>query len=291
MYIEEFEKYLKNIKIYSEKTITSYMYDLKDYSNFLEKNHLKITDDTKETMSKYLNHLNEKKISKRSISRHLSTMRTYYEYLKKEKIINNNIFQGIKNPKIDKKIPTFINHEDLNHIIHSFTQSDIGKRDHLIVELLYATGLRVGELVNIKLKNIDFGAQSIKVVGKGNKERYVFYNTTTSELLKDYLKIRAKTQKTSNEYLLLNDKGNKITEAKVRQIIKNTLIKTGIKNKITPHTFRHTFATDLLNAGADLVNVKELLGHASLNTTSIYTHITNDRIKEVYNKTHPRAKR
>ncbi len=291
MYIEEFEKYLKNIKIYSEKTITSYMYDLKDYSNFLEKNHLKITDDTKETMSKYLNHLNEKKISKRSISRHLSTMRTYYEYLKKEKIINNNIFQGIKNPKIDKKIPTFINHEDLNHIIHSFTQSDIGKRDHLIVELLYATGLRVGELVNIKLKNIDFGAQSIKVVGKGNKERYVFYNTTTSELLKDYLKIRAKTQKTSNEYLLLNDKGNKITEAKVRQIIKNTLIKTGIKNKITPHTFRHTFATDLLNAGADLVNVKELLGHASLNTTSIYTHITNDRIKEVYNKAHPRAKR
>lgn len=291
MYIEEFEKYLKNIKIYSEKTITSYMYDLKDYSNFLEKNHLKITDDTKETMSKYLNHLNEKKISKRSISRHLSTMRTYYEYLKKEKIINNNIFQGIKNPKIDKKIPTFINHEDLNHIIHSFTQSDIGKRDHLIVELLYATGLRVGELVNIKLKNIDFGAQSIKVVGKGNKERYVFYNTTTSELLKDYLKIRAKTQKTSNEYLLLNDKGNKITEAKVRQIIKNTLIKTGIKSKITPHTFRHTFATDLLNAGADLVNVKELLGHASLNTTSIYTHITNDRIKEVYNKTHPRAKR
>lgn len=290
MYIEEFEKYLKNIKIYSEKTITSYMYDLKDYSNFLEKNHLKITDDTKETMSKYLNHLNEKKISKRSISRHLSTMRTYYEYLKKEKIINNNIFQGIKNPKIDKKIPTFINHEDLNHIIHSFTQSDIGKRDHLIVELLYATGLRVGELVNIKLKNIDFGAQSIKVVGKGNKERYVFYNTTTSELLKDYLKIRAKTQKTSNEYLLLNDKGNKITEAKVRQIIKNTLIKTGIKNKITPHTFRHTFATDLLNAGADLVNVKELLGHASLNTTSIYTHITNDRIKEVYNKAHPRAK-
>ena len=289
MYIEEFEKYLKNIKIYSEKTITNYMYDLKDYSNFLEKNHLKITDDTKETMSKYLNHLNEKKISKRSISRHLSTMRTYYEYLKKEKIINNNIFQGIKNPKIDKKIPTFINHEDLNHIIHSFTQSDIGKRDHLIVELLYATGLRVGELVNIKLKNIDFGAQSIKVVGKGNKERYVFYNTTTSELLKDYLKIRAKTQKTSNEYLLLNDKGNKITEAKVRQIIKNTLIKTGIKNKITPHTFRHTFATDLLNAGADLVNVKELLGHASLNTTSIYTHITNDRIKEVYNKTHPRA--
>ena len=178
-----------------------------------------------------------------------------------------------------------------NHIIHSFTQSDIGKRDHLIVELLYATGLRVGELVNIKLKNIDFGAQSIKVVGKGNKERYVFYNTTTSELLKDYLKIRAKTQKTSNEYLLLNDKGNKITEAKVRQIIKNTLIKTGIKNKITPHTFRHTFATDLLNAGADLVNVKELLGHASLNTTSIYTHITNDRIKEVYNKAHPRAKR
>lgn len=291
MYIEEFEKYLKNIKIYSEKTITSYMYDLKDYSNFLEKNHLKITDDTKETMSKYLNHLNEKKLSKRSISRHLSTMRTYYEYLKKEKIINNNIFQGIKNPKIDKKIPTFINHEDLNHIIHSFTQSDIGKRDHLIVELLYATGLRVGELVNIKLKNIDFGAQSIKVVGKGNKERYVFYNTTTSELLKDYLKIRAKTQKTSNEYLLLNDKGNKITEAKVRQIIKNTLIKTGIKNKITPHTFRHTFATDLLNAGADLVNVKELLGHASLNTTSIYTHITNDRIKEVYNKAHPRAKR
>ncbi len=290
MYIEEFKKYLKYIKIYSEKTINSYMYDLKDYQIFLTKNNISINEDKKDIVSKYLNYLNEKKISKRSISRHLSTIRTYYEYLKKEHIIENNIFKDVKNPKIDRKIPSFINHQEMSIIINSCKDKGIGLRDHLIIELLYATGLRVGELVNIKLKNIDFSSQSIKVVGKGDKERYVFYNNTTNKILHKYLKDRNNIQSKNNEYLLLNDKGNKISEAKVRQIIKNILIKTGIKSKITPHTFRHTFATDLLNEGADLVNVKELLGHSSLNTTSIYTHITNDRIKEVYNKAHPKAK-
>ena len=128
------------------------------------------------------------------------------------------------------------------------------------------------------------------MLGKGSKERYVFYNNTTKEVLKKYLVVRKKLQKKENDYLLLNDKGTPIKEASVRKIIQTTLMKCGIKSKITPHTFRHTFATDLLNQGLDLVNVKELLGHASLNTTSIYTHITNDRIKEVYQNTHPRAK-
>ena len=128
------------------------------------------------------------------------------------------------------------------------------------------------------------------MLGKGSKERYVFYNNTTKEVLKKYLVVRKKLQKKANDYLLLNDKGTPIKEASVRKIIQTTLMKCGIKSKITPHTFRHTFATDLLNQGLDLVNVKELLGHASLNTTSIYTHITNDRIKEVYQNTHPRAK-
>ena len=257
---------------------------------FLEKNNLTIKDDNDKTLKLYLNYVYDKKISNKSISRHLSSLRTYYDFLKKENIVTENIFKNVKNPKIEKTIPNFISHGKLNEIFTSFNDSDLDIRNRLVIELLYATGLRVGELVNIKIKDIDFGAQSIKVLGKGSKERYVFYNNTTKEVLKKYLVVRKKLQKKENDYLLLNDKGTPIKEASVRKIIQTTLMKCGIKSKITPHTFRHTFATDLLNQGLDLVNVKELLGHASLNTTSIYTHITNDRIKEVYQNTHPRAK-
>lgn len=290
MYEEEFLNYLKNIRLYSKKTVASYEYDLKDYALFLEKNNLTIKDDNDKTLKLYLNYVYDKKISNKSISRHLSSLRTYYDFLKKENIVTENIFKNVKNPKIEKTIPNFISHDKLNEIFTSFNDSNLDIRNRLVIELLYATGLRVGELVNIKIKDIDFGAQSIKVLGKGSKERYVFYNNTTKEVLKKYLVVRKKLQKKENDYLLLNDKGTPIKEASVRKIIQTTLMKCGIKSKITPHTFRHTFATDLLNQGLDLVNVKELLGHASLNTTSIYTHITNDRIKEVYQNTHPRAK-
>lgn len=290
MYEEEFLNYLKNIRLYSKKTVASYEYDLKDYALFLEKNNLTIKDDNDKTLKLYLNYIYDKKISNKSISRHLSSLRTYYDFLKKENIVTENIFKNVKNPKIEKNIPNFISRDKLNEIFTSFNDSNLDIRNRLVIELLYATGLRVGELVNIKIKDIDFGAQSIKVLGKGSKERYVFYNNTTKEVLKKYLVVRKKIQKKENDYLLLNDKGTPIKEASVRKIIQTTLMKCGIKSKITPHTFRHTFATDLLNQGLDLVNVKELLGHASLNTTSIYTHITNDRIKEVYQNTHPRAK-
>lgn len=290
MYEEEFLNYLKNIRLYSKKTVASYEYDLKDYALFLEKNNLTIKDDNDKTLKLYLNYIYDKKISNKSISRHLSSLRTYYDFLKKENIVTENIFKNLKNPKIEKNIPNFISRDKLNEIFTSFNDSNLDIRNRLVIELLYATGLRVGELVNIKIKDIDFGAQSIKVLGKGSKERYVFYNNTTKEVLKKYLVVRKKLQKKVNDYLLLNDKGTPIKEASVRKIIQTTLMKCGIKSKITPHTFRHTFATDLLNQGLDLVNVKELLGHASLNTTSIYTHITNDRIKEVYQNTHPRAK-
>lgn len=290
MYEEEFLNYLKNIRLYSKKTVASYEYDLKDYALFLEKNNLTIKDDNDKTLKLYLNYIYDKKISNKSISRHLSSLRTYYDFLKKENIVTENIFKNVKNPKIEKNIPNFISRDKLNEIFTSFNDSNLDIRNRLVIELLYATGLRVGELVNIKIKDIDFGAQSIKVLGKGSKERYVFYNNTTKEVLKKYLVVRKKLQKKENDYLLLNDKGTPIKEASVRKIIQTTLMKCGIKSKITPHTFRHTFATDLLNQGLDLVNVKELLGHASLNTTSIYTHITNDRIKEVYQNTHPRAK-
>lgn len=290
MYEEEFLNYLKNIRLYSKKTVASYEYDLKDYALFLEKNNLTIKDDNDKTLKLYLNYVYDKKISNKSISRHLSSLRTYYDFLKKENIVTENIFKNVKNPKIEKNIPNFISRDKLNEIFTSFNDSNLDIRNRLVIELLYATGLRVGELVNIKIKDIDFGAQSIKVLGKGSKERYVFYNNTTKEVLKKYLVVRKKLQKKANDYLLLNDKGTPIKEASVRKIIQTTLMKCGIKSKITPHTFRHTFATDLLNQGLDLVNVKELLGHASLNTTSIYTHITNDRIKEVYQNTHPRAK-
>lgn len=286
----EFFDYLGNILLYSTKTIQNYYYDLKDYNNFLNINNLNVKETNHETVKKYLDYIYNKDLTAKTISRRLSALRTYYHFLEKNKVVKENIFKEIKNPKLDKRIPTFIDHDKLNMMFDTFNESNLGIRNRLVLELLYATGLRVGELVNIKLNDIDFFNMSIKVLGKGSKERYVFYNDVCDAVLKDYLKVRKKIIKKEQDYLLLNDKGTKISEAKVRKIIKEVLLKCGIKSKITPHTLRHTFATDLLNEGADLINVKELLGHSSLNTTSIYTHVTSERIKQVYNATHPRAK-
>ena len=194
--------------------------------------------------------------------------------------------------KKDGSLPKYIKDNDLEKLFNSFNKENpFEQRNLLILEMLYATGIRVGELVNIKLNDIDHYNKSIKILGKGRKERIVFYGSFCEDILELYLHSgRKDLLKSSNDYLFLNKNGTRLSSRYIGKMIDNVIRKCEIEYHISPHTLRHTFATDMLNAGADLMSVKELLGHSSINTTAIYTHVTNEQIKKVYAFAHPRSK-
>ena len=292
-YIDMYLEYLKIERKYSDKTIISYKDDLIEYNEFLLNNFTNILSISSEISYKYMKYLYDRGITKSSISRKLSSIRGLYNYLIREDITKDNYFNNISNPKREKYLPKFLKDSELEKLF-SVCNDDtpIEQRDTLIIELLCATGIRVSELVNIKIKDINRKEKLIKVLGKGNKERIVIYNNHTKKALDTYLKDGYNYfNKKSSEYLILNKNGNKLSERYIREIINKKVSQASLDIKISPHTLRHTFATDILENGMDLMTVKELLGHESLNTTSIYTHITNEQIKKTYNLAHPRAKK
>lgn len=292
-YIDKYLEYLKVERKYSKKTILSYKDDLIEYNEFLGNNFTNILNIDMNIVNNYMKYLYDRKITKSSISRKLSSIRGLYNYLVREDIIKENHFNKIQNPKRELYLPKFLKDEELDKIFSVCNYNNpTEERDTLIIELLYATGVRVSELVNIKIKDINREEKLIKVLGKGNKERMVIYNNHTKKALDTYLKDGYNYfNKKSSEYLILNKNGNKLSERYIREIINKKVSQASLDIKISPHTLRHTFATDILENGADLMTVKELLGHESLNTTSIYTHITNEQIKKTYNLAHPRAKK
>ena len=291
--ILDFLKCLKNEKNYSKYTIINYGKDLKLFEKFLEEE--KISDIKKidyKIIRQYLSFLYDFDYENKTIARNLSTIRSFFKYLMKENIIKNNPMILIENPKLDKKLPKVLNSIEVDDILNiPDNETPLGQRDSLILELIYSTGIRVGELVNIKIQDIDFNDKKIIITGKGNKERIVLFGNVLLKKLNLYLNDgRKKLIKNSIDYLVLNSQGNKITSRGVELIIDKILKKGGITYKISPHTLRHTFATHMLNNGADLKTVQELLGHESLSTTQIYTHVSNERLRTVYLNTHPRGK-
>ncbi len=288
-YIDDFIKYLKIIKKDSNYTMINYKDDLEELYDF----HIDLINIDEVIVREYLEYLYSKGLNRNTISRKLSAIRSFYNYLLKENIIKTNYFNSISNPKKDKSLPKYAKDNDLEKMFNSFNkEKPLDQRNLLILEMLYATGIRVSELVNIKNNDIDLYNNSIKILGKGSKERIVFYGSFCEDILKIYLKEgRKELLKNNNtDYLFINKNGTRLSDRYIRKIIDNVVKKCSIDYHISPHTLRHTFATDMLNAGADLMSVKELLGHESLNTTSIYTHVSNEQIKRVYNDAHPRAK-
>ena len=292
--INEFINVLKNEKKYSENTIISYQSDLDLFKFFLiEKGVSKINSVDYQVIRSFLNYLYEKKYSNRAIARHISSLRSFFKYLKKLNIIDSNPMILISNPKIEKKLPKVIYYNELEEIMKTpDLNTPLGVRDSLILELLYSTGVRVSELVNIKISDINFNKKEIRILGKGSKERIVLYGSKCSNILEHYIHdIRSNlyNEKYSSEWLLLSKTGKQINQREIRFIIDDIVNKAGLKMHISPHVLRHTFATDLLNNGADLRSVQQLLGHESLSTTTIYTHISNERLRNVYLSSHPRA--
>ena len=288
-YVDDFLEYLLVVKKHSDNTIIGYRVDILEFNEFMNNNLLNVT---KDDINSYLKYLFDNDVSKSSISRKLSSLRSFYNYLLKKDIVKENYFKMIKIPKKEGNLPKFVKEEDIDKMFSiPDTRTWIGMRNIVIIRMLYATGVRVSELTNIKLNDININDRTIRILGKGSKERIVVFGNNTKEALDLYLaRGRRQVDFNNSEYLFLNKDGNKLSTRYVRKIIDDIIVKASINMHVSPHMLRHTFATGMLNNGADLVSVKDLLGHESLNTTSIYTHVSDEKIREIYNMAHPRAK-
>ena len=292
--IDRFIEYLKYQRNYSNFTCNNYNKDLNEYNSFILNNKINYKNMDYNEAKEYVIYLNKKNDAISTISRKLSSLRTFYKYLVLNNKVESNPFLLVSSPKKEKKIPKFINYNNMEEILNvPNIKTKEGQRERVILEVLYASGVRVSELVNIKLKDIDFSNKNILILGKGSKERLVSFGDYALEYINLYLKEGRKLllDGVKSDYLIVGKKSEKLTTRRVEQIIDDIIKRTSIKLNITPHMFRHTFATHLLDNGCDLLVVQELLGHASLSSTEIYTHVSNEYLREVYLKCHPRNKR
>lgn len=288
--LENYLKYLQYQKNYSLHTITSYEEDIKEFLEYIKSENINMFKITYDEIRFYLMYLSKKKDINSTISRKISALRSFYKYLQNNNKIDNNPFTLINLPKKDKKLPRFFFYNELEELFNTpKLNTPLGQRDRLILEMLYATGVRVSELVSIRI--FDISDHTIKILGKGNKERIVRFGDYCDEILKMYLNDGHYKLNADSDYLFLNNNGEQLTDRGVRYLLDKIISKTTIEKKISPHMLRHSFATHLLNEGCDILTVQELLGHESLSATAIYTHVTNDRLKDVYFRTHPRARK
>lgn len=283
-YIIEYKKYLLIDRKYSNNTISSYMNDLKNYNKFIN------NDIKKVTKQQILSFIEEEKNNKsdKSVAHTLTVLRNFYNYLEKENIIKDNPTTKIDLPKLRKTLPNVLTNEEINKILDIKLKTKKDYRDKAMLELMYAAGIRISELINIKVNEIDLVNDTVLINGKGSKERLIPIDDISIKYVKEYLDIyRNQLLKNKNtDYLFLNNRGEKITRQSLFKTIKKIALEKGIKKELSPHTLRHSFATNMLENGADLRSIQELLGHSNISTTQIYTHVSN-KIKQENYKNHP----
>lgn len=283
-YINKFISYLEIEKNYSSHTILNYKKDLEELTAFIQATPLERVDYL--ILRRFLAQLRTKNHKPRTIARKLSSLRSFFKFLQKEGLIKNNPTVLLLSPKLDKPLPHFLSEEDMVKFIESpIKDKRTGRRDQAILETLYSTGIRVSELVGLNIENVDFISNIVKVAGKGKKERIVPIGQHALKAIRDYID----TRKFNSSVVFLNKSGGRLTARSVGNIVQKYIKLTSITQHLSPHVLRHSFATHLLNRGADLRSVQELLGHVNLSTTQIYTHVTTERLKKVYEKAHPRA--
>jgi len=295
-YLEKYRAYLQNERYYSPHTINNYTKDILEYLKYLEQDNITLTNTGLNLARNYAYTLANKNLKPTSINRKLSSIRNFYRFLITQEVVKSNPFDAIETIKTEKKLPNYLYLDDLETLFNSIDQSTpLGVRNYCLLELLYGTGIRVSELCNIKLHDIDFYNNNILITGKGNKQRYVPIHESLREVLITYLNFaRNELLKDSDEIvdnLFVNHRGGPLTSRGVRDILKNLVNESGLNVKISPHVLRHSFATHMLDYGADLRSVQKLLGHENLSTTQIYTHVSKEKLKESYLQHHPRAKK
>ncbi|MDI6861244.1 MAG: site-specific tyrosine recombinase XerD [Caldisericia bacterium] len=284
---ETFISYLEFEKEFSKNTILSYKNDLDDFKEYLELIKKDIYEIDKKDAFNYLIFLSKKKLKPSSLRRKISAIRSFYKFLIREELILTDPTQDLVFPKNEKKLPQVLTVEEIEKLINVIDNKTLkGKRDRAIVELLYSSGLRVSEIINLKVSDLDFENNYLKCFGKGSKERIVPFGELAKTYIVDYLEERKKL-KIESEFLFINKKGEKLLRQHINNILKRYSKKAKLKKRVHPHMLRHSFATHLLERGADLRSVQELLGHVDISTTQIYTHLTKDYLREIYLNTHP----
>lgn len=294
--LDQFLHYIKNQRQYSDLTIEAYRSDLSQFIEFAENNHDNRTIDAQDVdtllIRNFLGHLLKLGLEKRSIARKLSAVKSFFKYLFRNEIIMINPASVVTAPKKDYKLPTVLSIDQARKLMELPPNDTFeGLRDRAILELLYGSGLRLGEILNLRKEDVDLSSDYVRVLGKRNKERILPVGSYSKKALLEYLKIRTEEIKHFKDpaVIFVNAKGNKLYPLAVQNMTKKYMMQLSEQEHLSPHVLRHTFATHLLDQGADLLVVKELLGHESLSTTQIYTHVSMERLKKVYRQAHPRA--
>lgn len=285
---EKFAHYLSIEKNFSAHTLRGYTADLEELSELLgDKDPREVTH---LDLRKFLAHLKERNLSKRTMVRKLAAVRSFFKFLFRERLIKKNPADSIFTPKLDKHLPGFLDADKTVRLVTAPCGEDKScLRDRALLEVLYSTGMRVSELVGLNQDDVDLIAGAVKVRGKGKKERIAMLGKESQQALRGYLNERKAMGWASKQPVFLNTKGTRLTDRSVRRVVDKYVKRCSIEEKISPHSIRHSFATHLLNNGADLRSVQELLGHKNLSTTQIYTHMGSERLREIYSKAHPRA--
>ncbi len=296
--IGSFLDYLTYERNVSPNTIHAYRDDLESFVGFLCNDYLTMGRDLLDlkrvdhlAVRAYLAHLSRRKLSRATVARHLSALRSFFKYLVREGVVESNPARTVATPKPEKHLPTVMQPADVALLLEQpDTSRTLGLRDAAWMEIMYASGLRISEVVGIDLDDLELRARLVKVHGKGSKERIVPFGTKAEAALRAYLAVRGElTSDPEQQAVFLNHRGQRITTRSVHRLFERYLRKAALRAGISPHTMRHSFATHLLNAGADLRGIQELLGHASLSTTQKYTHLNDWQLIAVYKKAHPRA--
>ncbi|WP_090741991.1 tyrosine recombinase XerC [Mesobacillus persicus] len=289
-----FIEYLQIEKNCSQYTVEHYHHDINDFFVFMAEEAISDLKDVEYSDVRiYLTKLYEKQLSRRTVARRISCLRSFYKFLLREKLVDENPIALVSIPKGEKRLPDFFYEQELELLFESCeTETALGKRNKALLELLYGTGIRVSECCKIRLTDLDFYLSTVLVHGKGQKQRYVPFGSFAQDELESYIQTARKELLKSKEdhgFLFVNFRGGPLTDRGVREILNKMFDHSALHGKIHPHKLRHTFATHLLNNGADLRTVQELLGHAFLSSTQVYTHVTNEHLRRTYMSTHPRA--
>jgi len=295
-YLKEFIRHL-NTRNASPETIRAYQEDLSQFSQFLTeiaKTSFNPSDVDGLLLRQYLLYLKQKSLQKTSVARKIATLKAFFKFLVRMEINKHNPATLLRSPRLDKKLPDFLTENEMTKLIDEPDLSQLmGVRDRAILEMLYSTGIRVSELVGLRVRDVDLASSLAHILSKGKRERLVPMGSHAIKALENYLYARQGQRQTiaPQAWLLFNRRGGRLTDRSIRRIIAGYSRRIGMSlKKVSPHTLRHSFATHLLDRGADLRSVQELLGHQNIATTQIYTHVTTRRLKEVYRKAHPRAK-
>jgi integrase/recombinase XerC len=292
MFLEQFLKYLKFQKRYSQHTITAYNNDITQFSTFLTSLSQNYSTANHQSVRAWVVNLMDDGLEAKSVNRKISSLRSFYKYLLKEDIIIKNPVAKVQTPKVAKKLPSFVSDDKLSLLLDNsvFTNEFESIRDKLILELLFGTGIRLNELLQLRLGDIQLAEKTLKVLGKRNKERIIPIHSTLINSLNNYITLRNEKQFiNSSDSLIITNNGNAAYSKFIYRVVHQYLSLITTQDKKSPHVLRHTFATSLLNKGADINAIKDLLGHANLAATQIYTHNSIERLKSIYKQAHPKA--